>query len=172
MLDWFGSPQGPITLPMLTMPWSCIMLSVVSGSCHGEDFRIYLQFTGNAKWGPTEEFLEVRRPGEVFLHQPAQPHMMVVPGGHIGTVKKIFQCQMPRERVHACCLCLDWGWDWWKVRLFKSTNHFNASYFYVLATGGVTARWERNIQMLEAWRIARFRVQHFKTNNDNVLPTS
>ena len=36
--------------------------------------------TGNAKWGPTEEFLEVRRPGEVFLHQPAQPHMMVVPG--------------------------------------------------------------------------------------------
>ena len=44
------------------------------------DFRIYLQFAGIAKWGPTEEFLEVRRPGEVFIHQPAQPHMMVVPG--------------------------------------------------------------------------------------------
>ena len=35
---------------------------------------------GDAKWGPTEEFLEVKRPGEVFIHQPAQPHMMVVPG--------------------------------------------------------------------------------------------
>ena len=37
-------------------------------------------FAGNAKWGPTEKCLEVRRPGEIFIHQPAQTHMMVVPG--------------------------------------------------------------------------------------------
>lgn len=41
--------------------------------------ELYHVISGIAKWGPTEEFLEVRRPGEVFIHQPAQPHMMVVP---------------------------------------------------------------------------------------------
>ena len=34
MLGWCGLPQGPIILPMPTMPWSCITSSVVGLSLH------------------------------------------------------------------------------------------------------------------------------------------
>ena len=61
--------------------------------------------------------------------------------------------QCSREWVHACCLCLDWGWDWWKVRKFRRAL---LSFFIFPATGGVTGLWERNTQMLEVLRIARY----------------
>ena len=72
-------------------------------------------FAGNAKWGPTEKCLEVRRPGEIFIHQPAQTHMMVVPGDTMINFSLDNFFHIIREWVYACCLCLDWGWTWWKV---------------------------------------------------------
>ena len=34
---------------------------------------------GNAQWGPTDKFLTVRKPGEIMVHNSAEPHMMIVP---------------------------------------------------------------------------------------------
>ena len=39
----------------------------------------FILVPGTAKWGPTPEFLQPKRPGEIFIHQPGQAHMMMVP---------------------------------------------------------------------------------------------
>jgi len=44
---------------------------------HATEF--YHIISGTAKWGPTENHLVYRRPGDVFVHNAAQSHMMVVP---------------------------------------------------------------------------------------------
>jgi len=47
---------------------------------HAHDaLEMYHVISGTAKWGPTPEFLQPRRPGEIFVHQPGQAHMMMVP---------------------------------------------------------------------------------------------
>ena len=41
--------------------------------------EIYHVIKGRAQWGPSPGHLTVRGPGDVLVHQPGQPHMMVVP---------------------------------------------------------------------------------------------
>ena len=47
---------------------------------HGHHAKeIYHVIKGRAQWGPSPGHLTVRGPGDILVHQPGQPHMMVVP---------------------------------------------------------------------------------------------